>query len=166
MKLAHPILGLVVLAVTAGGGCYTVLRHPTSIDITQEQQDEAQGPRTCSDCHADADLYHYSRSYDLGWYEYYPAPWAVYYESPWWYDNYWYYPPQSQGPGAAAETRGRHMWSRGTGGGPGFLPPQGDQNTSPSGSVTSPDKPKPQDGDKPQQDEKAKKKEKRRLWGR
>ncbi len=90
MKKIHPFFLVLLLAAAAGGGCYTVLSHPETLD----QPAEGLESKACSDCHSDADLYHYTDSYNMGWYDSYPAPWAAYYATPWWYDNYWAYEPQ------------------------------------------------------------------------
>lgn len=164
MKKVHPITWVLLLAFVAGGGCYTVLRHPEPLDVA----DETTESKACSDCHSDTDLYHYTDSYSMGWYDYYPAPWAAYYATPWWYDNYWSYDsPDPVDPDAPRVERGRHLWSRGSTGGSGFLPIQGSKESLAPATPTSPTTPeKPDDSTKPAPAEKEKPKEKRRLWGR
>jgi hypothetical protein len=161
MKRIHPITWVLLLAVAAGGGCYTVLRHPDTVEFT----DDSGQTKACAECHADADLYHFTDSYNEGWYEYYPAPWAAYYATPWWYQDYWYYDlPDPIDPDAPRAERGRHLWARGSTGGSAPLPVQGGKDTlAPSVPATT-DTPKPED--KPSPPEKEKKKEKRHLWGR
>ncbi|MBM3285970.1 MAG: hypothetical protein FJY88_01250 [Candidatus Eisenbacteria bacterium] len=161
MTRIRPVVWLLLLAVLAGAGCYTVLRHPEPMELTEEDGSS----KACSDCHADADLYHYAHEYDVGWYQYYPAPWAVYYSSPWWYDSYWYYPPHDPDPGLPQETGGRSLWSRGSTSDSNPLPIQGGTGALPPAGLTSPDKPKPGETTQPPKEEK-KDKEKRRLWGR
>ena len=158
-KIFIPVLFFA--AVTAGAGCYTVLRHPVVSDLTEE----AGGSKACSDCHADADLYHDVYTYDANWYHYYPAPWSAYYVAPWWYDDYWYYDTPGSGSGTPVENGSRHMWTRESGGGgPGLLPIQGDQQVGGSGRTTKPDKPEtPPSGS---DEDKDKKDKKRHLWGR
>jgi hypothetical protein len=163
MKKVHPFFLVLLLAVAAGGGCYTVLSHPETLD----QPAEGVESKACSDCHSDADLYHYTDSYNMGWYDSYPAPWAAYYATPWWYDNYWAYEPNPGDPNAPRVERGRHLWSRGSTGGSGFLPIQGTRDALAPATPASPTTPeKPSDGTKPTPPEKEKKTEKRRLWGR
>ncbi len=160
MNRAHPLWILLLAAVVAGAGCYTMLRHPA----VGEEGDVGEA-RACADCHADADLYHDIGVYDYHWYRFYPAPWAAYYEPPWWYEDFWYSPNPSE-PGLPVETRERHLWTREGSSGPGYLPVQGDKNIGGTGKPTRPDTPpsKPDPDDKG--DEKKDKKEKRHLWGR
>lgn len=152
---------LLVAAIFAGAGCYTVLRHPQTYDLTGEYYEQ----KSCADCHADADLYHYTERYGSGWYEYYPAPWAVYYQSPWWYEDYWYYTPDPNHLGSPPVTGDRTPWSRQIGPGSDPLPSQGKQKV---------DNPLPPDAQRsdPKEDEqkpaerREKKPRKRNIWGR
>jgi hypothetical protein len=158
MKSIHPVLILLTIALFVAGGCYTVLRHPSTYDMTDDYGDKA-----CADCHADADLYHYTEAYGGSWYLHYPAPWAFYYQSPWWYGDYWYYDPDTPGAPYPVELGGRHLWNRGGGLTPGPVPPQGEQQLP---AVTGQqDRSDSRDTDKPVREEKEKKK-KRTLWGR
>ena len=160
MPRVHVLALLLAAAVLAGAGCYTVLRHPNTYDLADESQEQ----KSCADCHADADLYHYTDAHGWGWYNYYPAPWAVYYQSPWWYEDYWYYTPNSGDPGSPAVTDERNLWGRSPGVESDFLPSQGKQKI---------DSPLPSNTEKPdatptgnEAKEDSKKKKKRTLWGR
>jgi hypothetical protein len=132
--------------------------------------------RACADCHAEADLYHYTNAHEEGWYSYYPPEWAYYYDTPWWYDDYWYYPPPPPPvPGEPEDVEGRTgrtVWTRPSGGGPGWLPSQGspkDQNLGAHPDTTKPtDTRNDGNGSNDQNNEKDEKdkKAKRRLWRR
>ena len=152
---------LLALTVLAGAGCYTVLRHPETYDTTGEYYER----KACSDCHADADLYHYTERYGGGWYEYYPAPWAYYYQSPWWYEDYWYYTPDPNDLGSPPVTGGRTLWNRGLGSDPDPLPSQGGDAISPPLPADSPRPDTKENNDKPVKPKPTKKK-KRTIWGR
>lgn len=166
MKRIHPISWLLLLAFAAGGGCYTVLRHPEPLDVDGEIGESIES-KACSDCHSDTDLYHYTDSYNMGWYDYYPAPWAAYYATPWWYDNYWAYDSTDPvDPNAPRSERGRHLWSRGSTGGSSPLPIQGGRDALAPATPATTTPEKPADGNKPTPPEPEKKKEKRKLWGR
>ncbi|MBD3162258.1 MAG: hypothetical protein GF346_08005 [Candidatus Eisenbacteria bacterium] len=157
MHRIRPILLVFVLAALAGGGCYTMLRHPATHDMVDVHGTQ----RPCADCHVDEDLYGYTEAYGSSWYSYYPAPWASYYGNPWWYDDYWYYRPGDDAPVLPPAREGRNVWSR-SGGGPGFIPYQG--NPSPD----SPPSGKEERSRSDDEDEKPEKKKekKRNLWGR
>ncbi len=158
MKRIHPLFLLLVIATLAGGGCYTLLRHPETYDLDGDHATS----KACADCHEDTDLYHYTEAYGGDWYSYYPDPWAYYYQSPWWYEDYWYYSPDPDGPASPSNSGGRHLWDRG-GGDPGFVPSQGGRQIE-SPPPTKPDRSKESDDKKAEKEKKRKKK--RRLWGR
>jgi hypothetical protein len=176
MHASSRLAGLLLVAIIAGAGCYTVLRHPAPLDMAEDGYENGYSDqRACADCHADADLYHYTDPHNAAWYNTYPAPWAYYYDTPWWYDDYWYYPSEPSnghgGPGDATleERSGRNAWTRPPGGGPGWLPSQDTPQAPPA--VTQPDNTKPNDKpdkntDKDDKDKKEEKKEKRKLWNR
>ena len=155
----NPIAILLVAVILAGAGCYTVLRHPHTYDLADEYSEQ----KACADCHADADLYHYTSGLGSGWYDYYPAPWAVYYQSPWWYEDYWYYTPDPGRPGSQPVTGERSLWNRGIGTDPNPLPSQGGKNID---KPQAPDTPRSDPKDSEQKPEPPKKKKKRRIWGR
>ncbi|MFH0777116.1 MAG: hypothetical protein V2A71_00660 [Candidatus Eisenbacteria bacterium] len=95
-------VAVLLLATFAAAGCYTVLKHPEGTAM----MDESYQRKSCMDCHASTQFYHY----DPYWYGYYyPYSWWDYYGSPWWYRDYWYY--GSPGESAPVEEGGRHMWS-------------------------------------------------------
>lgn len=94
-------LGLLLLLFILPG-CYTMLSHPESMALV----DENQNRKSCMDCHEESWLYHY----DPYWYgSSYQGDWRYYYGRPWWYDDYWYYYPP--GETAPVESGGRHMWN-------------------------------------------------------
>lgn len=164
MVRLYPLLALLVVIALAGAGCYTVLRHPATYDLSQDQHYDGQ--RACADCHADVELFDYVTAHGASWYRYYPDSWAVYYQSPWWYDDYWYYAPDPSNPPPAEVTGERTLWGRGTGGGPGWLPTQGSDKGSSALPQVKPQRNDTQNDDKPNQDKPKKKKKKRTLWGR
>ena len=103
------LLGLTALAmvvvVASLSGCYTVLKHPTQVSMTDDQG----GRRSCADCHEQSSFYH-----DPYMYRYYDRysysdRWYGYYYDPWWYDDYWYY-DSWDGEGPALQTGGRTRW--------------------------------------------------------
>jgi hypothetical protein len=100
---------IAVLVAVAGlaflTGCYTVLKHPQQVTMT----DEHGGRRSCSDCHDQAYAYHdpfMYRYYDR--YSYHDR-WYGYYYDPWWYDDYWYY-DSWDGNSPALQQSGRTRW--------------------------------------------------------
>ncbi|MCK4546815.1 MAG: hypothetical protein KAW17_05150 [Candidatus Eisenbacteria sp.] len=104
---AYPLtMAIVVLAALAClSGCYTVLKHPRQVSMT----DEHGARRSCSDCHDQAQYYH-----DPFMYRYYDRhsyhnQWYGYYNDPWWYDNYWYY-DSWEGESPALQKTGRTRW--------------------------------------------------------
>ena len=159
MPRRRTLAALAIALALAGAGCYTVLRHPATGDLT----DDYGEAKSCADCHADADLYHYTDAYGMDWYQYYPTPWARYYQSPWWYEDYWYYTPPAGHPATPAVTDERNMWSRPPGGSD-LLPSQGKQKVeTPLPSETQKPDAKPS-GEKPK--EEPQKKKKRTIWSR
>ncbi|MFH1503013.1 MAG: hypothetical protein ABIG03_08210 [Candidatus Eisenbacteria bacterium] len=150
---------LLVLAVLAVTGCYTVLRHPTGTDVVQHDSYY----RSCADCHADAQFYHpyysYGRSHNR---------WNNYYGHPWWYDDYWWWDHHDGDGGDPVEIEkgDRHLWGSGgwASGGWGFTKPSG---TSPPRTTPKPPsdaavddskEPKPKDEKEPE------KSDERNLW--
>lgn len=157
------------LAAIAGAGCYTVLRHPESLELTEVDLHD----RACADCHVDSDLYHYVDEGWGGWYVLYPEPWRQYYQSPWWYEDYWQVPYYPQAPSVPVERGERHLWERRTAGGGGTLRYQGPKDeqggdpaanpsANPGNNNPTPPPPATDDDD----DDKDKGDKKRRLWGR
>ncbi len=99
---------VIIVAIAALTGCYTVLRHPTGSEVV-----EAGGYyKSCADCHANAAYYHpyYSYGRSHSW-------WSGYYGSPWWYDDYWWWDPyhgdDGDYEGPEVEQGERHLWSPG-----------------------------------------------------
>ncbi len=108
MKL-RMLLGIAALTLAAClaalPGCYTVLKHPAQVSMT----DDHGGRRSCADCHDQSHYYH-----DPYMYRYYDRysyadRWYGYYYDPWWYDDYWYY-DSWDGEGPALQTGGRTRW--------------------------------------------------------
>ncbi|MDM7915297.1 MAG: hypothetical protein ACE15D_12905 [Candidatus Eisenbacteria bacterium] len=165
MNRLPAIAWILVAALVSGAGCYTVLRHPAAVDMTQAETGE---PLSCADCHADANLYH-PYAYDLGWYGYYPPAWASYYATPWWYDSYWYYPHDGGSDIPPAVSGGRTIWSReGAGGSNAPLPTQGSGVSNPTKDRPNDpnDKPGRDDGSKDDDKKDKEKKDERRPWRR
>jgi hypothetical protein len=102
------VLLALISALAAGYGCYTMISHPATDYVVDEP-----GGKTCSDCHADSDFYHWTEPYYTSSYAYYPSTWGSYYLHPWWWNDTWTRPDPSAG--GAVETEGRHAWDRGPG---------------------------------------------------
>ncbi len=161
-------LGLILLLISAlalgtGLGCYTMIRHPDTGDLTGEEPSDG---KSCLDCHSDADAYHWTDPYYTSLYGYYPSTWGAYYAHPWWYGANWYTP--SDHGNAPAEIGGRNAWDRGpgapaggyhSGGGTGSVTP-----THSSGSTTG--TPADTSQPKPEQKETPKEEPKRGAWSR
>ena len=162
MRPLHMFVGItVLLTLLLSAGCYTVLRHPVSQSVTQEDTYY----RSCADCHADAAYYHPYYNYGGS-----HSRWRSYYGYPWWYDDYWsWYPHEETGEPREVEHGERHLWgSRGwPSGGWGFSKPG---STAPPPPVV-PDRP-PDDGEKDDakqqkpEDDDAKDQDDRHLWNK
>jgi hypothetical protein len=92
-KLIIMALILVASAITSYG-CYTIIRHPSTLTTETTQEDAAyqhqEGDRDCVRCHQDYQQYPYG--YYYGYYpEYYwnYPRWGSYYAYPWWWDSYY-----------------------------------------------------------------------------
>jgi hypothetical protein len=99
------LTGVFLLGVACIPSCYTVLKHPRQVSMT----DDHGGRRSCSDCHDQAYYYHdpfMYRYYDR--YSYWNR-WYGYYYDPWWYDDYWYY-DSWDGEGPPILEGGRTRW--------------------------------------------------------
>jgi hypothetical protein len=160
-------LGLILilasaLALGTGFGCYTMVRHPDTGDLTTEHYSDGQ---SCSDCHAESDASNWTDPYYTSLYGYYPSTWGAYYAHPWWYDSGWGTAP---GPdGGTTVISGRNAWDRGPGAPSGYHPASGGTGTAigapSSGSASS----TPADSSKTEKPkEKPKEDSKRRLWRR
>jgi len=163
-------LMLVVLAaLVATTGCYTVLRHPTG----GEAVETAGYYRSCADCHANAEYYHpyYRYGRTNTW-------WSGYYGNPWWYDDYWWWDPydgdDGDYEGPEVERNKRHLWSSGGWAtkGWGFTRPDPDSRPEPprvappsTGNAPPKHEPKQQPKKEPKQEEKKDTSEERSLWG-
>jgi len=99
MKL-RMLLGIAALTLAAClaalPGCYTVLKHPAQVSMT----DDHGGRRSCADCHDQSHYYH-----DPYMYRYYDRysyadRWYGYYYDPWWYDE----PERATPPARGATT--------------------------------------------------------------
>ncbi|MCP4549015.1 MAG: hypothetical protein GY835_21375 [bacterium] len=80
-----------IAALLLCGGCYTLLSHPEGGDRGRypkggSYSDNENRPRSCRDCHDNAQYHHPRRL--TRWGSRY-IPYRRYYR-PWWYDNYWY----------------------------------------------------------------------------
>lgn len=168
-RLSLLLIVAVLLSTGASVGCYTVLRHPPAHDMTGQIERD----RTCFDCHADSDYYHWSDPYYTQSSLYYPSPWAPYYGQAWWYDPHG---PENHEVESGAPVSDRHAWERSSGppdiprvgGGvranpappapPILVDPSPSQSES-SGGQTSDEKPKPQR-------KKSKPEKKRHSWKR
>jgi hypothetical protein len=144
-----------LLASFLGAGCYTVLQHPRSQDLVNE---ESGTRRECYDCHAGADAAHFQDPFNVYYYDYYPQRWYPYYARPWWYSDYWYN-DQPSGETQPVETGGRHAWTR---------PPAGRGDAPPA---VAPLPPAPvtggaKDEPKPAEQKQEKEKEGRHAWVR
>jgi len=100
------------LAALLLGGCYTLLNHPGTLELTSA---ETEGD--CSRCHAQQE------QIDVGvypWVEYYAyssSPWINYYGAPWWHDGYWERCIECDGSESSSAgddyvLEGRHGWGR------------------------------------------------------
>ena len=106
-RLGFLLLLAFALAAVAGFGCYTMVRHPGPEDVSFNDS----AGKTCLDCHADTDYYHWTDPYYTAFYNDAPGTWGAYYAHPWWYNEYWY-----RVPGASRDSTivgGRHAWDRG-----------------------------------------------------
>lgn len=86
----------ILLLFLLSAGCYTVINHPSDVQVPEDFQSENQAgiedPVSCGECHYESEW--------LGYYEHsliwgYPVydgrdSWYDYYQKPWWYDGYWY----------------------------------------------------------------------------
>jgi len=96
MSLDHPALteaprrpsflalaGAVALAA-ALSGCYTMLRHPNSTDVTDGGHYDSE----CLQCHDGATGYADDPWVADYWFDSY-VPWISYYDNPWWSETRW-----------------------------------------------------------------------------
>lgn len=117
MKHLAKLLSLAICAgAIAGLGCYTMIRHPET-DMTTAGAGSMD--RSCADCHADADYYHWVDPYYTQFYRQHPASWGAYYAHPWWHSGQYGYdtgsgdhhPPANDGEQDNSD--GRSAWGRG-----------------------------------------------------
>ncbi len=79
-------VGILTAALWAGGGCYTLLRHPSPEEGFAATQDTS-----CERCHSATSQGNLDGTSWVDYYAYSSSPWLNYYASPWWYDNEWYH---------------------------------------------------------------------------
>jgi hypothetical protein len=105
------LLSLVALAAGLSliAGCYTALRHPGALDLTQEPEYQ---DKSCYDCHDESSFYHsyYGVYFDY----YYDSPWFGYYSDPWWYSSRWYGGHAGSANREGRDSYDRNEWKRGT----------------------------------------------------
>jgi len=156
-KALPSLLAASLLTSLLTAGCYTVLKHPPSADLVDEERGTR---RECYDCHDGADAYHFQDPFSLYYYDYYSPLWYPYYARPWWYSDFWYY--SAPGETRDVETGGRHGWTRPTptGRNPEAPPAVGTVPPVPSTGSAPPEK--QPESDKP----KEKEKEGRHQWTR
>jgi hypothetical protein len=128
------LIGLVVLALGSGLGCYTMLRHPSSDLDTGGTPDQ-----TCADCHNATEAHNWADDYYLGYYDFYSTPWQSYYTHPWWHNQSWAFPssPGGGGDNSGSVTGQRSLWDRGPGA-PAASPMGGSSYTPSGGSHSVP----------------------------
>jgi hypothetical protein len=81
-------ISLLMAFVIAGGGCYTIIKHP-KVDLVEHDNQYYQ--KQCLDCHQDYHEFPYGYGYgDVPsyWQDY--GRWGSYYAYPWWWENYWW----------------------------------------------------------------------------
>jgi hypothetical protein len=82
------LISLLIAFVIAGGGCYTIIKHP-KVDLVEH--DNQYYHKQCLDCHQDYHEFPYGYGYrDVPsyWQDY--GRWGSYYTYPWWWENYWW----------------------------------------------------------------------------
>jgi hypothetical protein len=125
------VLVLLVAALSAAGGCYTVLKHPPSAEVA----DGGISQRDCFQCHSPSGPAHaYDPMFRPG-FEYYSDHFFPFYSYPWWYRDYWLYDTHDySGSSGDTDDSRRHLWGRG----PSFSPPAPFPVGSTPGATTPP----------------------------
>jgi hypothetical protein len=100
--VAGSLVAMLSLSMT---GCYTVIRRSGSAMDEQDRylSDAGYAERWIDPQHI---------WYDPFYHWYYPSaygPWRYYYTHPWWWNDYWFWDPGPDRPGAAVDTE-RHIW--------------------------------------------------------
>ena len=107
-RLSVLLVFALAMALIAGFGCYTMVRHPGPDEVSFDNA----GSQSCLDCHAGAEYDHWTDPYYSAFYNEAPSTWGSYYAHPWWYNEYWYRVPGAA-PKDAQDTHGRPVWNRG-----------------------------------------------------
>ena len=82
------LISLLCAFVIAGGGCYTIIKHP-KVDLVEH--DNQYYHKQCLDCHQDYQEFPFQypdRFIPWHWEQYHR--WGDYYAFPWWWENYWW----------------------------------------------------------------------------
>lgn len=89
----NPIAMATILLPLLSFGCYTVVRHPQSMEVVGRVDKgihEAAGS-VCSDCHFESEwlgYFDHPLIFGFGGYSTHER-WYDFYDRPWWYDSYW-----------------------------------------------------------------------------
>ncbi|NNE09711.1 MAG: hypothetical protein HKN20_14215 [Gemmatimonadetes bacterium] len=98
-------------------GCYTVVRHPQSMQVTQrvDESGHTNGGGACNDCHFESEwlgYFDHPLIYGFGGYATHER-WYDFYDRPWWYDNYWDHDDGQGGtPGSPFPEGAASSWTR------------------------------------------------------
>jgi hypothetical protein len=114
------LLVIAVAAATALAGCYTVLKHPPTLNLAGGAD---SGVGDCYQCHSTEGPAHaYDPLFAAG-FDYFNDYWYPFYAYPWWYREYWYhdrYDHAGGGGGAGSDNpipqekdSRRRLWGRG-----------------------------------------------------
>jgi len=82
------MVSLVMAVAIAGGGCYTIIKHPK---LNYADHDHSYYHKQCMDCHQDYYNFPYGYGYSdipFYWGDYHN--WGSYYTYPWWWESYWW----------------------------------------------------------------------------
>lgn len=106
------LLPVVAAVAVLAAGCYTVVSHPASMQVTAAgSSDSHGGDLACGECHVESEwLGYFDHPLIYGSAGYYGYDWWYdYYQRPWWFDDYWY--GDGGGSGAPGEG-GRLSWTK------------------------------------------------------
>jgi hypothetical protein len=160
-RLTRILLLAAVVPLLAGLGCYTMLQHQGSPDLTSGDTygDDSAG-KDCVDCHSNTDAYHWTDPY-YDWYTTSPVGWTTYaYDAHPWWNGEWYW-NQKPANDSGVERNGQHAWTRSDASplpstpGTTVAPPSGSIPSSSTGSRDStrtppaPERPRPADDKRP-----------------
>ncbi len=120
-----PLVLVTALAPLLFFGCYTVVRHPQSMEVAArvdvsdqfsvDGTDHMRGSGACSDCHFESEwlgYFDHPLIYGFGGYATHER-WYDYYDRPWWYDSYWDHDSGSGGtPGSPFPEGAASSWTR------------------------------------------------------